>query len=599
MMSEWTASIATVLTPLVGSALVAAELADRAETIELRAGDLLPADWSTGSALAVVVDGRLVDEHVDRILERGDLLEVGAGALRALRGSTLARISVDSIGHVLAADADCLGSLVGHLLRRSTGSQPSVHPAPRRVPVGRLVTIVALDGLDVGALASGICSAPEVAGTLQWLPMAATVTGTDRAAVDTTLDRLTARPGTTLIAADPAGGRATQRCIERAELVLVAVGEDAGPNTLAAAGAVADHAAPDARVWLVPVRGAHSDRPRNGARLRHAVPRVDELHHVAEGHRGDLHRLGRLVAGVGVGLVLSGGGARGFGHIGVFRALDELAVPVDRVVGSSIGSVMGALLAKGLDVDEIPATCEEGFSRLLDYTMPTFSMLRGRRITRALDTHFGDWDIDDMPIPFACTSTNLTRSLLEVHRTGSSAFALRASVAIPGVLPPVPRGDDLLVDGGVLNNLPVDLTADDPSIGTTIAVDVTPPMGPRAREAQPVHLSGWSVVRGRFRPRTHRPAGLVPVLMRSLMVGAARDRDRHVRAGAADLVVPLDLRGVGLLAFGTVTPVIDRGYEQALPIITQWLAARGDDRSLSGDLTQIDEKRNHALSHVA
>jgi predicted acylesterase/phospholipase RssA len=162
------------------------------------------------------------------------------------------------------------------------------------------------------------------------------------------------------------------------------------------------------------------------------------------------------------------------------------------------------------------ALVREGFTSLLDYTLPLASLLAGRRITRAIERYAADWEIEDLWIPYFCVSTNLTTARTVVHRRGEVVRAVRASVSIPGVLPPVPDGADLLVDGGVLDNLPVEVARELDPHGTIVAIDVAPPRGPSARDDYGQSVSGWQLLRDRLLPwrraaastgdRRHHPA---------------------------------------------------------------------------------------------
>jgi predicted acylesterase/phospholipase RssA/CRP-like cAMP-binding protein len=304
--------------------------------------------------------------------------------------------------------------------------------------------------------------------------------------------------------------------------------------------------------------------------------RVDDHHHVRGGSVGDFARLARILGGEATSLVLSGGGARGFAHLGVLQSLEELGVPVDMVAGTSIGSVMASVVAMDVAPSaRIPLVVRQ-FRDLLDYTLPLVSMTSGRRVTQSMREVYGDRDIEDLWLPFFCVSTSLTRARTVLHRRGPLVQALRASVAIPGLFPPVPDGDDLLVDGGLLNNLPVDVMRRRNQSGTIVAVDVAPPMGPSAKEDFGLHVSGWSILGGRILPgRTaSKVPGITDTLLRSTLVAAMRDRDRYIKDGLADLYLDLDLHGWGLLAFDAVAEVARRGYELAAPRIEKWLATR-------------------------
>jgi predicted acylesterase/phospholipase RssA len=318
---------------------------------------------------------------------------------------------------------------------------------------------------------------------------------------------------------------------------------------------------------------AATDRPRHTSTLTR-ISDVDDIVHVREGSSDDLGRLARLASGHGYGLVLSGGGARGFAHLGVLRALRERGVPVDEVAGCSMGTVVAAAIAQGHEGDTLMELAEQQFHRLLDYTLPVVSLVKGGRITRNIEATFGSWDIEDLWLPFYCVSTNLTKSRLEVHRRGSTAMAIRASVAIPGVLPPVPRDGDLLVDGGVLNNLPFEMMRDNSTVDTIIAVDVAPDLGPRARADYGMSVSGFQALGSTLRPGKSIYPTVTSVLLRSMLTGAVRNQKMSMTDGPIDLLLTLHLPGIGLLEFERSHEVANAGYEAAKPTIDDWAATR-------------------------
>jgi predicted acylesterase/phospholipase RssA len=161
-----------------------------------------------------------------------------------------------------------------------------------------------------------------------------------------------------------------------------------------------------------------------------------------------------------------------------------------------------------------------------------------------------------------------------VHRHGDVVPAIRASVSIPGVMPPVAWGDDLLVDGGVLNNLPADLMRSDAEAGTVVAVDVAPPSGPRARRDIALSVSGWEALRAMAGRGGPTYPGITALLMRTMIAGSIRERSRMLERGDADLYLDLDLRGVSLLDFEKVPSTVAAGYEAAMPRLEAWLAER-------------------------
>ncbi len=194
--------------------------------------------------------------------------------------------------------------------------------------------------------------------------------------------------------------------------------------------------------------------PRRAGSHRHAgVPH----HHVRAPE--DAGRIARLVTGQATGIVFSGGGARGFAHIGIVKALREAGIPMDLVGGTSMGAIMGGGVALDWSTEEMTDRFRRSFvdvNPLRDYTLPIFSLVTGRKVSTLLHREFGDVTIEDLPLPYFCVSSNLTTGHSDVHRRGTLWRWLRASVAIPGVLPPVMNNGEVLVDGGTMNNLPVD-----------------------------------------------------------------------------------------------------------------------------------------------
>lgn len=369
----------------------------------------------------------------------------------------------------------------------------------------------------------------------------------------------------------------TQRALRIADVVMVVVSanDDRAPSAIEVEvdACLADDSPP--RRVLVILEEQGKERASNTDRW--VQPRrVDDHYHLRRGSGEDFRRLTRILGGVSTGLVLSGGGARGFAHLGVIRALREHGVPIDIIGGSSIGSVMGVGPALDLDIGDMTELITRQFRNLLDYTVPVVSMIKGERIVRTMQETLGDLHIEDLWRPYFCMSTNLTRSIAIQHRRGPLVPALRASVAIPGVLPPVPHEGDLLVDGGVLNNLPVDeMRVINPS-GTVIAVDVAPRDGPRAREDFGLSVSGTKQLLRKMAPgAAPQTPGIVRTFLRSMLVGALRERDRIQSEGSVDLYLDLDLRGVDLLAFESVPEVAARGYEAAAPRVEAWLETAG------------------------
>src|SRR6202000_3027024 len=217
-------------------------------------------------------------------------------------------------------------------------------------------------------------------------------------------------------------------------------------------------------------------------------------------------------------IVLAGGGARGFAHIGVLKALREAGVPFDHLGGTSMGAIVAAGLAAGLSVEELTDRVRAAFvasNPLSDYTLPLIALVRGKKVSTLLREHFGDVRIEELPKPFFCVSSDLTTGRIHDHRSGALWRALRASVALPGILPPVTHHGHLLVDGGVMNNLPVDVMRQRES-GPIIASDVTGEIDLQVRDDRYGERPWWWLIAQRMRGTP----SIISILMRSGTVGS-------------------------------------------------------------------------------
>ena len=274
-----------------------------------------------------------------------------------------------------------------------------------------------------------------------------------------------------------------------------------------------------------------------------------------------------------IGLVLSGGGARGLAHLGVMRWMDEHHIPVDYVAGTSMGALVGALYATGLDANERQKFIDSVDWDSILLTEPTYSQLSFRRkedrrshevaarmglkhgvgspngfspghetgffLDRIGFAYSSVKSFDDLPIPFRCVATDMLKGTAVVRGDGSLSQALRATMAIPGVFSPVEWNNTILADGGLVNNIPTDV-ARDMGAQTIIAVNVGAPLGD-AEELQ----------------------SFAGVLLQSIFIMTLENDTRSLRR--ANVVVSPDLRGYSFLDFdrASIPIIIQRGYEAA------------------------------------
>ena len=187
--------------------------------------------------------------------------------------------------------------------------------------------------------------------------------------------------------------------------------------------------------------------------------------HLRPGLMRDWQRLGRIISRNTVGLALSGGGARGFAHLGVLRALEQSGIEIDQAAGTSIGAVMAAYASMDMSIDEVIDAARSAFKYgpTGDFNfLPLISLISGRRLRHTIDTAIVERlgqhvDIEDMWKTFYCVTSNFSSAREVVHDRGHLAKTIRASVSIPGVLPPVMIDGELHIDGGTFNNFPTDV----------------------------------------------------------------------------------------------------------------------------------------------
>ena len=182
-----------------------------------------------------------------------------------------------------------------------------------------------------------------------------------------------------------------------------------------------------------------------------------------------------------IALVLGGGAARGFAHIGVIRVLEQERIPVDLVVGTSVGSLIGALYANDRDSFELEWTAfqlerDDLFDFGLVNALVGMGYARGEKLEAFVRTRVKKPDIEQLALPFAAVATDLNWGTRVVLDRGSVARAVRASAAIPGVFEPVQHMGKILVDGGVVDNLPVDV-ARAKGADVVVAVDISEQVG--------------------------------------------------------------------------------------------------------------------------
>jgi len=537
----------------------------------LPGGMLLPRDGENNRALFLVVTGSLgvfVDDEkgARRLVAQvspgetvGEMSllsgEAHSAQIVALRDSELLRVNPQGFQVLIGRHPRVMLNLMRILVRRlqETTRQPSSGSRPRTFALVPLQ-----DGLLGEPIAQRLVSA--------LVEMGSNAAVLDASVADRTADWFNAfetAHDVVFYRGDAPDSPWTHHCVRQSDRILLLARADRPlPRRPLDVPAFKERASGLPELLLLHPTGVARGLPEHFS-LRSGL--FESHHHVRAGVTEDICRLARFISGRAIGLVLAGGGARGYAHIGVIKALIEARVPFDYLGGTSMGGVIAAGLASEWSLDELIARMREAFVKqnpLSDFTLPLIALVRGKKVSNLLHENFGDARIEELPKPFFCVSSDLTTGRIHVHRSGLLWRALRASVALPGILPPVTYRRHLLVDGGVMNNLPVDVMAAHRH-GPIIASDVTGELDLHASDSRYGERSPWWLLWQRMRGTP----SIVSILMRSGTVGSEAQR-RLVRE-QADLLFEPPLPDIGLRDWKSLDRAIAEGYAHAMMVIEQ------------------------------
>ncbi len=523
-----------------------AELRDHTEQVELEAGSYLFRAGDVSDSLYVVRNGRLQVLQNDVVLTelgRGEVVgELGlliaaprSASVRAVRDSTLVRLTKAQFDTI--ADSRVLAGLVRALATRLHQAPPPTVP---RAPAPEAV--IAVIGVDANAPVPMV--ATELVTALSGRLQAVILDRVDRDG----LERAERVADKVVLHAAVDDTEWRDFCLRSADRVVLVAADPALPSErlpARAAGADLVLAGPPAsreqrRAWelLITPRSVHSVRSAHAA--------------------ADLRALAARIGGRSVGLVLSGGAARAFAHLGVLEELEAAGVVVDRYAGTSMGAIVAGFAATGMGAAAVDAHIYEYFIRsnpTSDYTLPNKGLIAGRRTLAALYSAHGERLVEELPKEFRCVSVDLLARRTVLHRRGLLANVIGCSLRVPGLYSPIVYDGTLHVDGGVLDNLPVAALAREE--GPLIAVSIG--TGNEARAASATK-----------QPRPPRVPGIVDTLMRTMTIGSAMATSEVL--GRADLAIHPDISGVGFLEWHQIDVAREAGRIAARDAMPRILA---------------------------
>ncbi|RMH32309.1 MAG: hypothetical protein D6690_14230 [Nitrospirae bacterium] len=366
----------------------------------------------------------------------------------------------------------------------------------------------------------------------------------------------------------------TQRCIRQADLIVLLASAHAPSERTALEAELFDppRQTAIAPLELILVHPEGHRQPMNSDRWLSAR-QVSTLYHVRAHRSEEYRRTVRLLTVCASGLVLGGGGIRGVAHLGAIRALEEASIAIDAIAGTSMGAVIAGQYAMGLDhrtMFEMNRACWKDRWPMNDYTIPFVSCLAGRKLDERLQHMFGERRIEDLPYRYFCLSTDLTTGAARVHQRGEMWRYIRASCALPGILPPVFEEGHLLADGALVNNLPADIMKRICG-GPVMVIDTSPSFEQKERRLpdedtpRTIRLL-WSKLYP-LAPPCRWPS-LFDILARAVTVGSL-EKERWVK-DHVDLYLHLPVDHFRINDYGAFERIVEVGYRWTQKKLAQW-----------------------------
>lgn len=539
------------------------QCAQRAERIEIDAGGILVRQGETANCLYIVLQG-MVEVSVERAgedEERVALLGPGAcvgdlalllgehrsATVRAMGDSVAARLDESDFEWLLKSSPEFglrLARTLAHRLKQTT------HRNSIAAPLQTIAVVPALAHIDIAAFCADLGRALTNLGLLGKDSVEGEARGYSLRGCEHELSTSVA-------------------LLAGTDHVVVVADAEAAPSAFWSA-AMRDIVAARSFRPSMNLALLHRHEPFHGARPWIAMTGIDSWRHVRIGQADDMAALARSITGAGVGLALSGGGARGFAHIGVLKAFAELNIPIDYVAGTSMGAAVGALHACGWSPAEIVEIARELYVRpaMPDYALPFVAIRSGRESNRALKRVFGGRRVENLPTPYFCMSSSLERAQSVTHDAGLLWLWVRASCSVPGLLPPIRYRGDCLVDGGLLDNLPVGRMRARFS-GAIVASDVSVAVD---RQSTPAR-QGRSLLPAFLRAPARMP-GIGQLLTRTVTLASVRDA--RISGTPADCYLHPPVDDLSMTDFDRLEEIVERGFTHALGALREW---RGNARS--------------------
>jgi NTE family protein len=542
------------------------------EILEFDAGEYLFQQGETGHAFYIVLSGRFraLQNNEDGLFILGDISvgepigelslftkEKHSASIVALRKSSVLRLEDDeytTLVQQFPSFANTLTKFVIDRLRRNA-LQKKIDAAPKNIAVINLQP-----DNDVSPYTE------EIKQQLQGMGFEINIYDHSSQSEEdyyTTFDNMEKQTGLNFLVCDSGHPEWARQCIAYCDLVIVATGfsEENGLYEIEKQLNLYSGHVLNKKIYLLLLHPENAATATNTRRWFEG--RSFDLHlHIRKNNLADIRRFCRIVTHQATGLVLGGGGARGFAHVGVVKALLEAGVEIDFIGGTSAGGIFGAGIAlSDFDMQKLMQICQAAADGKLtsnDYRFPFISLMSGKKIRKFLKEIFKELHLEDLWVNTFCISTNFSNASLKMHERGLASQQIEASIAIPGVFPPVIIDQHLHIDGGIIDNLPVESMHKKPVrhiIAVSLSAEATSLM------QEPEMPSSWKMFWNKMTNSNNLQwPGLSSILINSITINS-RNRQEMNKSQVA-LYLELDLKEFKFLDWTGWQQIIQKGYEQ-------------------------------------
>ena len=548
------------------------QIFESGKKIELDAGDYLFKQGDSQNELYVVLSGRLraINEDKGGTIILGDIAEgepVGEialftneprmAAVVAIRKSIVLEITKAEYHNAVVKNPEFASALTRFVINRMRRNvlEQKVEATPKNIVIIHLQLDLNIDYWVT-----------EIKDNLETMHIPTQILGLDSEGKKNARilpELLEQHKGVNLIVCSGQDPDWTKQCLLYADLVILASYFYADPELYAIEKdhKLYEHNILNRKKYLLLLHPENVDVPENTSKW--FKDRNIHLHiHARKNNSSDMRRLCRIITNQAVGLVLGGSGAKGYAHVGAVKALLEAGVEIDFVGGSSAGALYGIIMAYAdFQIKKIETICQDSAESDLginDFFLTFFAKNSGKKIEEFAKKVFGNTALEDMWVNSYCVSTKMTSNETKIHSTGKVWQQVQESVLSPGIFPPVVVDDQVYMDGGLSDNIPIDPMYRYP-VKNIIAISL---FGSEPEKVDFKNVpSVWDQIKGKFAKKKRYDNPVITTVMVNSMTFNPRQRE-EINKSKVSLFFEINLRAVSLLDDSKWKKVVKKGHDQ-------------------------------------